>query len=486
MSKTKDGGLLILFGASGDLAKRFIFPALHQLYQRGKLADNFAIIGAARTKFTDEDFNQYIEESVKGGPNYESFSSDFLDHLYYHPMDNTKLQDYGNLHNKIDEIVDEHQIERNFIYYYSISPSLFSQTSENLKQSGIVDHKDNHKVIVEKPFGDDLESAEEYHEILLDTFSEEEIYFNDHFPAMDMSQNILATRYFNPMIDGVLNSKYVKNVQISLPEHLSIGNRGAFYDDYGASLDMFQNHMLQLLSLVAMDLPEAINEKEVHEKKLEVLKNIPAFTMEDVKEKVVRGQYQADHEGEFNDYRDEKAVPNDSNTDTYFAAEMAVNIDRWQGVPFYLRTGKSLVENHFTVDYILTSPAGVENTIPNRITFNIEPKTGLTIVLSQKNPNNTFEPTETEINVDQNELDNDYIPDPYENLLHDAISGEKVLFTTFDEIKEQWRIADSIMEAWAEMPEPNFPNYRGNTFGPKAADELPKRNGHEWIYRLKN
>lgn len=488
MSNERTGGLFILFGASGDLAKRFILPALHQLYQRDKLSKDFAIMGTSNREYTEDEFKELVEESVKGGPNYEDFSSDFLDLIYYHTMDNTQLQDYGDLHNKIDDIVEEHSLERNFLYYYSISPSLFSETTTNLKQSGIVDKDqgDDHRVIVEKPFGEDLETSKEYHDILLETFTDDQIYFNDHFSAMDMSQNILATRYFNPFIDGVLNAEYIENVQISLPEKLSVGDRGEFYDEYGASLDMFQNHILQLLTLVAMDLPEDISAEAVHDKKIDVLKNIPTLSKEEVEENVVRGQYQADHSRKYNNYRDEPDVPDDSNTDTYFAAKIDVAIDRWKDVPFYVRTGKALAEDFFAVDYVLKSSEGVNNDIPQRITFNIEPKTGLSVVLSQKGTKNDFDVRTTNLHTVQEESKDLYVPDPFENIIEDAMRGERMLFTTFSEIKEQWRIADSIMEAWAEMPDPDFPNYRANTFGPRAADELPEKNGHEWIYRLDN
>jgi len=486
MSKEQTGGLFILFGASGDLAQRFILPALHQLFQRGKLSERFAIIGTSNTPFTQEEFKEHVEKAVKGGPNFESFNSEFLDYIHYHEMDNTQLQDYGNLHNKIDEIVEEYNIERDFLYYYSISPKLFAETTVNLRQSGIVDQEDKHQAIVEKPFGNDLESAEEYFDLLNETFREENIYFNDHFAAMDMAQNIIATRYFNPFIDGILNKNYIKNVQISVPENLSVGARGEFYDAYGASLDMFQNHLLQLLTLAAMELPAEFNAEAVHDKKLETLKNIPTFSVEDVEEKVVRGQYQADHEGEFNNYRDEVDVPNDSNTETYFAAEIEVDSERWEGVPFYVRTGKALAENFYVVDYVLETPEEIDNDIPQRITFHIEPKSGLTLVLSQKDSNNAFGVETTTLRTDEKELEGTYIPDPFENIVQDAMIGERMLFTTFDEIKEQWRIADSIVDAWEEMDDPNFPNYRANTFGPKAAAELPARNGHEWIYRLNN
>lgn len=483
MSYFKSGGLFVLFGASGDLAKRFILPALHQLFQRGKLSEDFAVVGSALTDYTDEEFREMTEEAVKKGPNYETFSKAFLDHVYYETVDYTDFDDFTRLEDKIESIVDKYDLKKNFLYYYSISPSLFYETTKNLRESGIAGAEGNHRVIVEKPFGHDLKSAEKYHDILLETFDEEEIYFNDHFPAMDMAQNVLATRFYNPMLDDVLNSEYVKNVQISLPETLSVGDRGGFYDDFGASLDMFQNHMLQLLTVAAMDIPENLTTESVHREKLKVLQSIPELTKEEVEEKVVRGQYQADHEGHYNDYRDEVDVPSDSNTETYFAAELEVDMERWQGVPFYVRTGKSLVEDYFAIDYVIKAPEGIQPNVPSRITFNLEPKTGLAVVLPQVKADESFSQKTTEINADEKYLNN-YIPDPFENIIYDALHGEKVLFTTFDEIQEQWRIADSIMEAWDQMPEPDFPNYRGNSFGPKEADELPKQKGHEWIYRL--
>ncbi|MGO4940333.1 glucose-6-phosphate dehydrogenase [Fundicoccus sp. Sow4_D5] len=483
MENKQISGLMVIFGASGDLAERFIYPALHQLYVRDKLAEKFAIIGAARSNFSEKEFQDYVKQAVEKGPNFTEFDDGFLKLCSYEVVDSMQAADFETLKETINEVVKEKQLDNNFLYFYSISPNLYDETTTHLKASGMLEIEGNHKVIVEKPFGENLASAKEYNKLLLKAFEEENIYYNDHFPAMDFAQNILATRYFNPIIDAIWNKNFVENVQISLPESLSIEDRGGFYDDYGAVLDMFQNHILQLLAIVAMDLPKSLEAVDVHKEKLKALKSVADFDKKMVKDKVVRGQYQADQSGEYNNYRDEEDVSTDSNTDTYFAAELAVNSDRWQGVPFYVRTGKALVENHFTIDLVLKNRGDVEGNVANRLTFELEPKRGLSFVLDQKQATNEFAALTSFFGPDDKNYQTAYIPDPYENLLEDALKGEAVLFPTFPEIKEQWRIADSIVNAWQELPEPDFPNYRAKSFGPAEAEQLVKQNGHEWIYR---
>lgn len=484
MENKQISGLMVIFGASGDLAERFIYPALHQLFVRGKVAEKFAIIGAARTDFSEKEFQDYVKQAVEKGPNYSEFDEEFLKLCRYERVDSTLAEDFEALKKTLNELVEEKQLDSNFLYFYSISPNLYDETTANLKSSGITEIEGNHKVIVEKPFGENLESAKEYNKLLSNAFEEDNIYFNDHFPAMDFSQNILATRYFNPIIDAIWNRDFIENVQISLPESLSIEDRGGFYDDYGAVLDMFQNHILQLLALVAMDLPKSLDAKDVHQEKLKALKSVPEFDKKMVKDKVVRGQYQADQSGDYMNYRDEQDVPKDSHTDTYFAAELAVNTDRFEGVPFYVRTGKALVENHFTIDLVLKNRVDGEGSVANRLTFELEPKRGMSFVLDQKQATNEFAALTSFFGPDDTNYQATYIPDPYENLLEDALKGEHILFPTFEEIKEQWRIADSIVNAWKELPEPEFPNYRAKSFGPAAAEQLVNKNGHEWLYRL--
>lgn len=484
MVEKHSGGLMVLFGASGDLTSRMLLPALHQLYQRGLLSANFAIIGASRKKMTDEEFQHYVEKSVENGPNFEQMDKNFLERCRYLAVDNTKLEDLKELRKKMEDVSEEFDIPNDYIYYYAIAPELYDETTTNIKEAQITQLEGNHKVIVEKPVGDSLEAAKEYHQLFLEVFDEKNIYFMDHFPGMDFIQNILAVRFYNPFIESMWNNQFVENIQISLPENLSIGTRGSYYDHAGVLLDMFQNHLLQILSLVAMELPKKLTTESIHARKLEVLQNIPIFTKEQVEKKVVRGQYKADSQGKFNNYRSEGNVPNDSNTETYIAIEMSIDMPRWKGVPIYLRTGKALIEDYTAIDVLLKSTDSSDSDVATRLTFMVEPPQGLSLVLNQKMPNNKYEPVTTFIGPDEKTFEDKYIAHPYENMLHDALVGDRVNFPTFEEIKEQWRITDSILSAWKKLPEPDFPNYQANTFGPFEAEELLNKNDHIWVKRI--
>lgn len=238
MSNKQSGGILVLFGATGDLVSRMLLPALHQLYQRGFISENFALIGAARTEMTDEEFQEQVREAVENGPNFEKLDKTFLQHCRYQTTDNTKLEDLKQLREKMELMAKEFDTPEEYIYYYSIAPEIYDETTTNIKEAQLTELNGNHRVIVEKPVGDSLETAEEYHQILHKVFDEEDIFFMDHFPGMDFIQNILATRYYNPFIEGIWNNQFVENIQISLPENLSIEDRGSFYDENGALLDI--------------------------------------------------------------------------------------------------------------------------------------------------------------------------------------------------------------------------------------------------------
>jgi len=484
MSKEQTSGLVILFGATGDLANRMLLPALHQLYQRGLLSENFAILGAAPDKLTDGEFQEQVRTAVENGPNFDKFDEDFFNHCRYQKTDNTKLDDVKQLHEQMELVAKEFETMNEYIYYYSIAPELYDETTTNIQEAEMTELEGNHRVVIEKPFGNSLDKAEEYHELFLKVFDREDIYFMDHFPGIDFIQNILATRLYNPLIEGIWNKEFIENVQISLPENLSIGTRGNYYEENGALLDMFQNHLLQILSLVAMELPDGISTESFHEKKLTLLENIPSFTEDQVEEKVVRGQYRADSEGKFKSYRSEQDVAKDSHTETFVALELAIDTPRWEGVPFYLRTGKALIEEYSAIDIILKPTDAVDTDVSTRITFMAEPPRGVSMVLNQKMPNNEYEPVVTFIGPDDDTFSDKYIADPYENMIYDVLAGDRTYFPSYEQIKEQWRITDSIKTAWDELPVPNLPNYRANTFGPIEAEDLLSENNHEWIKRI--
>lgn len=476
MGQKQVGGLIILFGATGDLAERDLFPALHQIYQRGLLSENFAVIGASRTKISNEEFRDHVKESVNHGVNFSELEQAFLDHFYYQAMDNTKKEDYDQLLNTINEVENTFDIDSNYIYYYSISPSLFDDTTSNLESSGVTNLEGDHRVLVEKPFGEDLDSAKDYYGLITNVFDKEDVYFIDHFNAMEYTDNILLSRYANPVINQMIHKDTVENIQISLPENLAVGDRGSFYDANGALLDMFQNHLLQIVTMVTMELPENLDAASIHQEKLKVLKSIPEFNKETTGENIVRGQYDKDFEGKFVSYRNEPGVEEGSLTDTYIAAKLSVDLDHLAGVPIYVRTGKGLIENYRAVDVLFKGG--------NRLTFHIEPEEGMEFVVDQIEPEvNGLAKTVSRLGPDLDNINEKYIPQPYENILYGGLSGDKTLFITFDEIKEQWRITDSIVNSWKEMPDPKFPNYTANTFGPAEADELLEKDGHQWIKR---
>lgn len=484
MSNKPVGGLMILFGATGDLATRMLYPALHQLYKRNLLNENFAVLGAAPEKMTEEEFQEILRESIENGPNYDSLDEDFLKHCRFERTDNTDSEDMENLRDQMELLAKEFETPEDYIYYYSIPPELYDETTENIEKAKFIELSGNHRVIIEKPFGDSLELAEEYYELFSKVFEKEGIYFMDHFPGMDFIQNILASRMYNPLIEGIWNKDFIENIQISLPENLSIGTRGSFYDKTGALLDMIQNHLLQILSIVGMELPEELSYDAIHDNKLKLLKSIPTFTKAQVEEKIVRGQYKADSEGRYKSYRNEDDVPSDSNTETYLAMEVTIDDPRWESVPFYLRTGKSLIEDYTVVDIILKESENIKTDVSTRISFMAEPASGMSMVLNQKVPSNEYEPIVTFIGPDEETFKEYYIADPYENMIHDALEGDRTYFPSYEEIKEQWRITDSIVNAWKELPEPDFPNYRAHTFGPIEAEDLLEKNNHQWIKRI--
>ena len=483
MNQEISDGIIVLFGATGDLAERMLLPSLHQLYQRGLLSEKFALIGADKNNITEKAFKEHVEKAVKNGPNFEQLSQEFIDHCRYQKTDLTELEDLKALGQEIELLAKEFDSSDEYTYYYSIPPKFYDETTSHIKKAKITEIEGEHRVVVEKPVGDSLETAEDYHDLLLQAFQKENIYFMDHFPGMDFTQNILTSRFYNPLIEDIWNNKFIDNIQISLPENLSIGTRGAYYDENGVLFDMFQNHLLQILSIVAMELPDELSSKEIHKNKLDLLKKIPSLTQEEVAEKVVRGQYQADSEGKFNSYRREDQVAVDSDTATYIAAELSIDDPRWEGVPIYLRTGKALIEHYTAVDIFLKPSKTIEPDVGSRLTFMIEPPLGLSFVLNQKKANNTFEPAVTFIGPDKDRFEDKYVPHPYENMIYNALVADRTFFPSFEQIKEQWRITDGISRAWEAMEVPNFPNYRANTFGPIAAEILLDKKNNVWVKR---
>ncbi|RPA63625.1 glucose-6-phosphate dehydrogenase [Aerococcus agrisoli] len=487
MTNKQVGGLIVMFGAAGDLARRKLYPSLFRLYQRQLLSENFALLGNSRREWSDDYFREIVLDSISDQKADETTVNNFIQHFFYVSHDATKAEDYDNLKTSMDKLAEEFNTGGKNLYYLSTAPSIFPDITKGLKDAGIVTDGGTHRVILEKPFGTDLASAGELNKALEISFDEKDIYRIDHYLGKEMVQNILTTRYFNPVVEAMLNSQYVSNIQITLAEDMPVGTRGGYYDKSGAIRDMFQNHILQVATLLGMELPENLDQDAVHASKLAFMKEIASFTPEQTDKQMVRAQYTASSDGEFINYLDENEVAKDSVTETYLAGYFQVNNDRWGNVPFYFKTGKALAVKHTTVEIILNEKVNEAdiakpcNPDQTRITFSIQPETGIAFHLNQKLPGEALAPNLVTVNSDVDELIAAYVPDAYEKLIYDALIGDQTNFSTWNELAEQWRIVDSIIENWKDDGITSLPTYEGKSRGPKEADELLRQNGHCWV-----
>ncbi|MDO4680100.1 MAG: glucose-6-phosphate dehydrogenase [Aerococcus sp.] len=483
-AQPKQSGLIVLFGATGDLASRKLYPAIYQLYQRHLLSKHFAVIGTARREWDDDYFRQVVAKALeKAGIDVEAKRlKQFQEHFYYVPNDATKEEHFTILKEKMQTLKEKFKVESRYLYYLSIAPNLFDAVTKHLKSTGIMELEGTHRVLLEKPFGHDQASAKALNDALADTFSNENIYRIDHYIGKETVQNIWFLRRFNPMIEGIWNYHFIDHVQITLSENLPVGSRGGYYDDNGALLDMFQNHILQVMSFVGMDLPQENTASDLHAKKVAFLRSLPTLSVEQVKETIVRGQYDQSNDGHAIAYRDEEQVDDHSNTETFVAGRLTSHAKRWQGVPFYFRTGKNLSTGKYTtVDLIFKADTPLNNN-PARLSFVITPELGARIVLNQKEFGTLKDQQVMPFWPDKKVLDTLYMPESYETILYCALRGDKTIFATIAEIEEQWRITDSIKQAWDVLPRPDFPNYPALSHGPKEAGQLLSEDQRQWIY----
>ena len=486
MSNSKVKGLIVLFGATGDLASRKLYPALYRLYKRHLLSDNFAVIGTARREWSNDYYRQVVAGAVNNLVDDQAECQQFVSHFHYVSHDATDLAHYNILKAKMDELEATYETGENHLYYLSTAPSIFPKITKYLKEANIVTKQSNHRVILEKPFGSDLASAQKLNDSLSDTFKDNDIYRIDHYLGKEMVQNILALRYFNPFIEAIWNHHYIDNIQITLSEDMPVGTRGGYYDKSGAIRDMFQNHILQIMALVGMTLPEHYSPESVHEAKIDFLKSIPSFTTQQAEQCTVRGQYQTNGNNVV-DYLKEPEVDANSTTETFLAGRIRVNNERWQGVPFYFRTGKALGEKYTTVQIILNPRVYKDEeteVVPDsekpRLTFFIQPECGVQLYLNEKQAGQDLRPQIQLLDHDWRKSAQ-YVEEPYEKLIYNTLLGDPTYFTTWNELREQWRIVDSIIAGWHEINHSKLDQYPAGTHGPKQAYNLLERYHNEWI-----
>jgi glucose-6-phosphate 1-dehydrogenase len=475
--------VLVIFGASGDLTKRKLFPALYALAFRHMLPERFAVLGSARTDLSDERFREQMAESVREHARDE-FRDDVWAELasrtHYVPTEFGDDEEHNRVGTRLAELDEEHGTEGNRVYYLAVPPKAFPMLVEELGE-----RRTTHgwtRLIVEKPFGRDLASARELNALVTRYFREREIFRIDHYLGKETVQNLLALRFANAIFEPLWSRQFVDHVQLTVSESIGIEGRAGFYEEAGASRDILQNHALQLVALTAMEPPIDFDADAVRNEKAKALRAAEV-------EAVVRGQYGPGHvEGEaVPGYREEEGVDPDSTTETFVAAKLRIDNWRWAGTPFYVRAGKRLAKRETTIAIqferaphpLFTQSDGLR---PNVLAIHVQPDEGVSLGIGAKVPGQGM--TVRTVNMDflYGGAFRTGLPEAYERLILDAMRGEATLFTRADEIEEQWRLVDSIHERWTDQA-PDLPTYPAGTWGPEAADELLHRDGRSWRRR---
>jgi len=505
MKRIEEPVLLVVFGASGDLANRKLIPAIYHLAYQNLLPPNFSLIGFARTKYSDDEFRALAREGIAeygAGGLDEHVWHWFSQGLFYQTGNYDEPDSFKKLADRVAAVEKDRPTNGNHLYYLATPPSVFEPITTLLHDVGLctaTDEEGRSRIIIEKPFGHDLESAKELNQHLLSLFREDQIYRIDHYLGKETVQNILVFRFGNGIFEPIWNRQYIDHVQITVAESIGIEDRGGYYDKSGAIRDMVQNHMMQILALTAMEPPYAFEPEAVRDQKVNVLRAIRPIDPAHVTDWIVRAQYNAGvSDGvEVPSYLQEKGVPSNSTTETYDALKLDIDNWRWKDVPFYLRTGKALTTKLTEVNIIFRRPPLmlfepiVGDTMPhsNVLTLRIQPDDGIRLSFDAKRPGPT-------VNIEKVAMDFFYreqfgsqpAADAYERLLLDAILGDTTLFIRRDEVELAWERIERILEGW-QMQEDDLkeqhktlklPKYAAGTWGPKEADELLARDGRYW------
>jgi glucose-6-phosphate 1-dehydrogenase len=481
--------VLVVFGASGDLASRKIFPALAALAERGRLSENFTVIGVARTEWTDEEFRQAALSDVPGdGTTWRSL----VERFRYVPGEYAATETFDRLKGLLAEADADYGTAGNRVYYLATIPSVFSTVAGALAKEGCnVPGEGGQfaRLVVEKPYGHDLESALDLDRQVHASFEEDQIFRIDHYMGKETVQNVLALRFANAIFEPVWNRRYVEQVQITVAESLGVEHRGGFYETAGALRDIVQNHVMQVLALTLMEPPTGMDAQHIRDEKVKLLKAVDIPTPDEAVDKSVRGQYVAGvvDQVAVPGYRGEEGVNPDSTTETYVALRLRVENWRWAGVPIYVRTGKRLparvteVALQFHQVPFLAFDGELSRQLrPNTLVLRIQPNEGISLHFGAKVPGEKFRVQSVAMDFQYDRAFTDTgEADGYPRLLHDAMCGDATLFIRADEVEQAWRIVDPYLEAWSE-PGGGLHFYPAGTWGPHIADLLLERSGDSW------
>lgn len=484
-----DGVAIVIFGVTGDLARRKLLPGLYENAKNGRLPDPFYIIGFARRPWSHEKMRDVLREGVyefgRIQPIDDAVLEKLLDKSFY--VESTFEDQAG--YQDLDRVLQKIGV-KNTLFYLSTPPGMYSTIVKNIGQSKLEGCPEGwRRIVVEKPFGRDLETALSLDHELHAVFKEDQIYRMDHYLGKETVQNILAFRFGNGIFEPLWNRKYIDHIQIAMAETEGVGTRAGYYDNAGVVRDVFQNHLLQLLTLTAMEAPALFNAKAVRDEKVKVLKSINNISGEQAIKNTFRAQYVSGNiDGQrVASYRDEPNVASDSITETYMAARLFINNWRWAGVPFYLRSGKRLparateISIQFTqVPLALFGQRNLAGDAPNMLVIRIQPNEGITLFLGAKAPGSAMNIEPVEMRFNYAEAFGGEPPEAYERLLLDCLTGDATLFTRSDEVEEAWRLTQGIIEAWKSQNLKNLPIYEAGTQGPHGADDFISTDGRKW------
>ena len=480
-----DNNCIVIFGASGDLTHRKLIPALYNLYKIGRLSENFSVLGVARSDLNDETFREKMREALIHNEETTPETLDaFCSHLYYQAVNTSDAQDYGKLVPRLDELHDKYQTCGNTLYYMSTPPSLYGVIPECLAAHGLNTEEYGWKrIIVEKPFGYDEKTAQALDVQIHRFFEEHQIYRIDHYLGKETVQNLLVLRFSNGWFEPLWNRNFIDYVEITGAESIGVEERGGYYDGSGAMRDMFQNHLLQVLAMVAMEPPAIINANSMRDEVAKVMHSLRPLTTEDMEHNLVLGQYTAaEINGRMeNGYLEEKGVPADSRTETYIALRCEIENWRWAGVPFYVRTGKRLPARVTEiVIHFKTTPHPVfsQNAPENKLIIRIQPDEAISMRFGLKKPGAGFEAKEVSMDFRYADLAGAQVLTAYERLLLDAMKGDATLFARTDAVHAAWKFVQPILDYKANGG--RIHEYEAGTWGPVAADKLIAKQGKVW------
>ncbi|MDD2474766.1 MAG: glucose-6-phosphate dehydrogenase [Dysgonamonadaceae bacterium] len=496
-SKKIDNQLMVIFGASGDLTHRKLIPAIFDLYENKLLPSHFAVLGVSRSKFSDAEFRAKMKKGIKEFSHYKNASDQtielFLSKVLYLSMDPSIGNEYSALKKKIHLIDNEYKTEENYIFYLSTPPHLYSKIPKFLYGQGLnLEHKGFRRIIIEKPFGDNLKSAQDLNKQLLDFFNEEQIYRIDHYLGKETVQNLMVTRFANGIYEPLWNRNFIQHVEVTAVESIGVEGRGGYYDEAGALRDMFQNHLMQLVALIAMEPPTKINAEAIKYEKMKVFQALHPLTENDLKHNVIRGQYSASNiRGEAaKGYRQEENVDENSRTETFLAMKFFIDNWRWAGVPFYIRTGKRLptrvteIVIHFKPSPQKLFCQNEDN--DNRLILRIQPDEGILLKTGMKMPGNGYEVKTVNMDFHYTDLDDHYIPEAYERLILDCMNGDNTLFMDGPASEETWRFVQPILNYWENDEKAPLYGYPAGSWGPDKIDDLIEGENQKWRYPCKN